>query len=178
MDKQLSDMFLEFGFKETAEVNVQDIDISQDVRNACEQNSCGQVGKNHMCPPNVGNLESYRQFMEKYEKGILFSKVFPLETSEDYMRMMEYGIDFREDCGKLQVQLKKELDDFSFFLAGPCSICESCSALDDELCRFPDEAIPSLEAAGVDVVGLTRKTGLKYNNGSGTMTLIGLLLYN
>lgn len=178
MNTQIQDKIMEFGFTETAAVNVVDIEITQDVRNACEQNSCGQVGKNHMCPPNVGDLESYRQLIQKYDKGILFSKIFPLKTRADYKRMMEYGVDFRTDCQKLQVEIKKELSDFLFFLAGPCTICKECTAINKETCRFPDEAIPSLEAAGVNVVALTKKCDLTYNNGPGTTTLIGLLVHN
>ena len=178
MDRQLQNKFLDFGFKETAMVRIRDIEITQEVRNACEQNSCGQVGKNHMCPPNVGEIDSYRECIEGYEKGILFSQVFPLKTREDYLRMTDYGKDFRGDCRKLQQELKELKIDFTFFLAGPCTICNECTAVKNEVCRFPDEAIPSLEAAGVDVVSLTKKCGLNYNNGPGTMTLIGLLVYN
>lgn len=178
MDKQLQNIFLEHGFIEAVEVPIQDIAITQDVRNACEQNSCGQVGKNHMCPPNVGDLVMYRECIQQYENGILFSQIFPLKTREDYRKMMDYGKEFRADCRKLQKLLNRELDEFLFYLAGPCTICNECTAVNNEPCHFPDEAIPSLEAAGVDVVSLTKKCGLKYNNGSGTMTLIGLLVYN
>lgn len=178
MNQQLQKKILEHGFIEAVEVPMQDIAITQDVRNACEQNSCGQIGKNHMCPPNVGDLENFRQWLQKYENGILFSQVFPLKTRDDYHRMMEYGNDFRESCQNLQMELKEAKCDFSFLLAGPCTICEICTATEKKPCRFPDQAIPSLEAAGVDVVSLTKKSGLNYNNGSGTTTLIGLLVYN
>ena len=178
MDQQLLNKIREHGFIEAVDVSIADIAITQEVRNACEQNSCGQIGKNHMCPPNVGDLDSYRTWLQKYEKGILFSQVFPLKTRQDYQRMMEYGNDFRAACQKLQMELNEAKYDFSFLLAGPCSICKVCTAIENKPCRFPDQAIPSLEAAGVDVVALTKKCGLNYHNGAGTMTLIGLLVYN
>lgn len=39
MDQQLQNRILEHGFIEAVEVQVQDIAITQDVRNACEQKS-------------------------------------------------------------------------------------------------------------------------------------------
>lgn len=51
MDQQLLNKIREHGFIEAVDVSIADIAITQEVRNACEQNSCGQIGKNHMCPP-------------------------------------------------------------------------------------------------------------------------------
>jgi len=38
-------------------------------------------------------------------------------------------------------------------------------------------AIPSLEAARIDVVQLSRDLGMKYNNGADKVTYFGLVVY-
>ena len=65
-----------------------------------------------------------------------------------------------------------------FFQRAAAPSVRNCGILTDDPCRFPDEAMPSLEASGIDVVQLTKDTGLVYNNGPKTMTIIGLILYN
>nr|WP_320026047.1 DUF2284 domain-containing protein [uncultured Acetobacterium sp.] len=144
--------YLERGkFTEIAEIdNINTIHITQEVRDRCADNYCGFYGKNHRCSPAVGDLEHYRQLIKGYGEGLVFSKAYPVKSRYDYQEMLD---------------------------AGTCSICKSCAILTDEPCRFPEDAIPSLEAAGIDVVGLSRSLGMTYNNGADKVTYFGLVLY-
>ena len=49
--------------------------------------------------------------------------------------------------------------------------------MDDQPCRFPDKAMPSLEAYGVNVYQTTKSTELKYINGQYTVTYFSALLF-
>ena len=60
---------------------------------------------------------------------------------------------------------------------GGCGLCERCARRDDEPCRFPDKAMASLEAYGVNVYQTTRSTKLKYINGQNTVTYFSLVLF-
>jgi predicted metal-binding protein len=62
------------------------------------------------------------------------------------------------------------------FGAGGCTICEACAYPD--LCRFPDKAYSSIEAAGIDVTELSRAGGVRYNNGINTVTYFSMILFN
>ena len=62
--------------------------------------------------------------------------------------------------------------------SGGCGVCARCSKLDDEPCRFPERAIPSLEAYGVDVYRTSKNAGLAYVNGPNTVTFFGALICN
>lgn len=171
--------YLESGnFTEIAEIDdINTIHITQEVRDRCADNYCGFYGKNHMCPPAVGDLEHYRQVIKGYGKGLVFSKAYPVKSRYDYQGMVEAGIAFREEIQVINKLAKADQLDCLFFSAGTCSICESCAILTDEPCRFPEDAIPSLEAAGIDVVGLSRSLGMTYNNGADKVTYFGLVLY-
>ncbi len=166
------------GFTEIAAlVDLADIHITDEVRDRCADNYCGFYGKNHMCPPAVGDLDYYRQLIASYDQGLVFSEAYPIKSRSDYKGMIAAGIDFREIIQDINQQARADHQDCLFFTAGTCGICEKCAILDNEPCRFPDQAIPSLEAAGIDVVRLSRDLGMKYNNGADKVTYFGLVLY-
>ena len=58
-----------------------------------------------------------------------------------------------------------------------CRLCEKCAKVTGEPCRFPEKALPSLEAYGVDVYNTTKDTDLKYINGQNTVTFFGMVLF-
>lgn len=165
-------------FTEITEIDdINTIHITQEVRDRCADNYCGFYGNNHMCPPAVGDLDHYRQLIQRYQKGMVFSKVYPVKNRYDYKSMVEAGLAFREEIQEINKLAKADQRDATFFSAGTCGICESCSILTDEPCRFPEQAIPSLEAAGIDVVNLSRSLGMTYNNGADKVTYFGLVLF-
>jgi hypothetical protein len=58
-----------------------------------------------------------------------------------------------------------------------CGKCGSCT-YPDAPCRFPDKLHHSIEGYGIFVGKLAKQTGVKYNNGEGTITYFGALLYD
>jgi predicted metal-binding protein len=42
--------------------------------------------------------------------------------------------------------------------AGPCYFCKECN-VEEEQCRHPERARPSMEACGIDVFSTVKKTG-------------------
>ncbi len=61
--------------------------------------------------------------------------------------------------------------------AGTCRICERCTAMDDEPCRNPKRALPSMAAYGIHVYALAERCGLRYSNGDDTVTYFGAVLF-
>lgn len=176
--ESMKDYLKQADFTEIAELkNIHDIHITQEVRDRCADNYCGFFGKNHMCPPAVGDLDHYRQMIEQYDQGLVFSKAYPIKSRSDFAGMMAAGIAFREIIQEINGKARANHQNCVFFTAGTCGICEKCAILDNEPCRFPEEAIPSLEAAGIDVVRLSRDLGMKYNNGADKVTYFGLVVY-
>jgi len=165
-------------FTEIVEIdNLNIIHITQEVRDRCADNYCGFYGKNYMCPPTVGALDHYRQLLQGYREGLVFSKAYPVKNRYDYKSMVAAGLAFREEIQEINMQAKADQRDCTFFSAGTCGICESCAIQIDEPCRFPEDAIPSLEAAGIDVVSLSRSLGMTYNNGADKVTYFGLVIF-
>nr|WP_282433549.1 DUF2284 domain-containing protein [Desulfosporosinus metallidurans] len=61
---------------------------------------------------------------------------------------------------------------------GPCTFCSRCTFLDNEPCRFPEKALSSVEASGIDVMALEKSSGIPYYNGKNTVSYVGLILFN
>jgi predicted metal-binding protein len=62
--------------------------------------------------------------------------------------------------------------------AGSCQLCPSCSYVDGEPCRRPDDMIVSLEACGINVMSLMKVNNLPYYGGKNTVTYIGGLAFD
>ena len=57
-----------------------------------------------------------------------------------------------------------------------CGRCKSCT-YPDAPCRFPEKLYPSLEGFGFIVSELAAKAGIRYNNGSNTVTYFGAVFF-
>jgi predicted metal-binding protein len=62
--------------------------------------------------------------------------------------------------------------------AGCCSYCDACAYLDGAPCPYPDQALSSLEAYGMNVAALMKKAGMPYNHGKKAVGFVGLILFN
>lgn len=178
MKNCIEEIVEKYQFYEIVSVQPDQILIKEEVRKLCEKNVCGHYGKNYMCPPEVGSLEDFQKRVNAYKKGVLFSQVFKIKSRMDYRNMEEMVETFGENMRAFHIDVKKAGIDGEVYSAGHCTLCKECAALTEEPCRFPSLSMPSLEAAGIDVVKLSLDSGLTYNNGADSVTMIGLLLYN
>lgn len=163
-----------------AVVHVKDILFSQQVREWCKRNACGKYGTNWMCPPGVGDLEELEAAACHYTYGLVMQTVHPLEDSFDFEGMMD-GKEAHEKVFRqvyAHLQSLGELGEMLPLNAGACTLCPRCAYLDEQPCRFPEKAMPSLEAYGIDVVDLVAKCGIPYVNGQNTVSYVGLILFN
>ncbi len=168
---------IEKHFPNCKEASKDSISILEEVRQMCEQNACGQYGKSWTCPPAVDSLDNLKKTLTKFKTFIIVYKVYDLESSFDFEGMLSGVVDFRTSL----LNMKKDFHEgFQFLIlaAGSCFLCKKCGYLDGVKCKHPDDAFISVEACGIDVMGLMKDNGLKYNNGQNTVTYIGAVLYD
>lgn len=168
-----------YGFKEHRELDPGLITIDPAVRAMCKQNTCGQYGNNHMCPPAIKDIDAWKQDIDSFKDAVIVTKVYAVQSSFDLKSMFDGMADFQKTLIRLKKGIVAQFPDREMLLlgAGACMICEKCSHRDDEPCRFPNKALPSLEACGIDVMRLSREVGVKYHNGKNTVTYLGVVLY-
>ena len=161
-------------------VDATKIKFNEDFRKLCEQNSCGSYNKNWMCPPAVGPFNDLKERALGFKQGLLLQTVHPIATSLDWKGMLAGGVNhtkiFRKilDCMENNYNFKEILP----LNAGPCTYCTKCAYLVGEKCKFPDKAVSSVEANGVDVMSLVKDSGIPYNNGKNTVSYVALILFN
>ena len=162
-----------------AEVIAQErIVLSSEFRAICEGNGCGNFGKCWMCPPDVGEIEPMMAQLRTYTHGVLYQTIGQLEDSFDIEGMMEAGNVHAQVGQRIQQAMKQALGEGILHLScGGCHLCPVCAKRDDEPCRHPELALPSLESYGVDVYKTTKDTALPYINGSDTVTYFGMVLF-
>ncbi|HWI54712.1 MAG TPA: DUF2284 domain-containing protein [Desulfobacteria bacterium] len=181
MDALLSDLVkdaLTLNATHATIAEVAKIKFSDDFRTLCEQNSCGQYKRNWMCPPAVGPIKDLKERALDFKRGLLFQTVHQLESSFDWEGMEEgktkHETIFREILEYVQNNYTfKEILPLS---AGPCNYCAKCSYLEGRKCYFPDKAVWSVEANGIDVLALVKDHGIPYNNGMNTVSYVALIL--
>ena len=146
-------------------------------RKICEGNACGKFNRCHMCPPDIGNIEALMGEVKKYPHAVLYQTVGTLEDSFDFEGMMEAGKQHNLCSQAIRQKLEGILPDHLHLTGGGCHLCDRCSKLDDLPCRHPEEALSSLEGYGIDVYRTSQATGLKYINGTNTVTYFGIILF-
>ena len=60
--------------------------------------------------------------------------------------------------------------------AGGCTICEACALANQEPCRYPEDAMASLEAYEFNVTLIGEVSSLRCINGANTVTYFGGVL--
>ncbi|MFR2794548.1 MAG: DUF2284 domain-containing protein [Eisenbergiella sp.] len=166
------------GAKAAALIAVEDISFDTSFRSMCASNACGNYGRSYMCPPDIGEIETLIREAKSYSYALVYQTVGLLEDSYDFEGMMEAGQRhndlaqnvrnlFEQECGKKALHLG----------AGGCHLCPVCGKKTGEPCRFPDRAMSSLEAYGVNVSELAVQCGMRYINGENTVTYFGAVFF-
>lgn len=175
----LASQVLERGAYKANVIETKEIKLDRVFRDICASNSCGMYGKCYMCPPDVGDIDVLMAQVGDYDYALVYQTVTELEDSFDFEGMIEA----KKKSYPLAQSLRKTFDDAKFAKvlhlgAGGCGVCKTCAKQTGEPCRFPDKALPSLEAYGVNVSELAKSAGMKYINGQNTVTYFGAVLFS
>jgi len=160
-------------------VSVDAIELDPIYRDMCAANTCGKYGTCWMCPPDVGDIHTLMAELRTYDHALVYQTVGQLEDSFDIEGMAAAA----QAHNRLTAALKQAYKQEPFFRhlhlgAGGCHVCPVCARQEDKPCRFPDQAIPSLEAYGIQVSQLAELAEMPYINGQNTVTYFGALFFN
>jgi len=160
------------------EVNPETFEITDEVRRACEVNTCGKYNKNWYCPPHTGTVSECQNTIFAFSNGILVQNVYNIEDSWDFEGMSDAGNNHNNMMREIRDILREKDADakIEVYSAGGCNFCKKCTCPDAE-CRFPGKGMYSIEGMGVNVYHLVEKNGLKYINGVNTVSYVGVILF-
>lgn len=144
-DKELRDVARQkSGVKDARVISGKDVETAAWVRLKC-QFGCGCYGQCLVCPPFTPSPEQMRKVLDAYNRAILIH----CEPEADVKAIVA---DLERD-----IFLRGAWKAFALG-AGPCYFCKECN-VEEEQCRYPERARPSMEACGIDVFSSVRKAG-------------------
>lgn len=125
-------------------ISPSEVDTAAWVRLKC-QFGCGCYGQCLVCPPFTPSPEQMRKVLDAYCRAILIH--FDPDT------------DVKATVADLERNIFLRGAWKAFGLgAGPCYFCKDCP-VEEEQCRHPERARPSMEACGIDVFSTVKKLG-------------------
>ena len=174
---QLPERIVEKGAFKAAFVPISEVKTDVSFRAMCESNVCGKYGKCWTCPPDAGNINDLINSLQAFSRVLIYQTVSELEDSFDIEGMYEAGNRHNKLLQSLmEIYNESTLGCKVMHLgAGGCKFCERCAKEDGIPCRFPDKAVSSLEAYGINVSELAKSGGMKYINGQDTVTYFGAI---
>lgn len=126
----------EEGFRRAVLISMDQVVTGSWVRQKC-RHGCERYGKNLQCPPRGMDETRTRELLDSYAWGLLLEGAPP-------------GGEFHAQL--LALEKRAFLSGFpkAFAMgAGHCPVCRQCA--DDNVCRSPGQARPSMEGSGIDV---------------------------
>ena len=177
LQSNIQAMILDCGFTESGIVPKNAIHYYPEIRKICEGNSCRGYAASWACPPAVGTLEECKSRIDSFNSMILFSKKYDLEDSFDFDGMRHGMRDFKKALDALNARLKNLRSEYLLLGNEGCGRCAECT-YPDAPCRFPDLLIHSIEGYGLIVNELANEAGVRYSNGTNTVTFFGAILLN
>ena len=152
---EINELIVKHRFEEYKWLNAKDIIVAQWVRFKC-MFGCRSYGQKASCPPNTLSVNECREFINDFEKAIIFHFAVKLERPED---RYEYCTRLNERL----LDLEREI-----FLAGyykafllfldECRLCKECKKLRNK-CEDKRRSRPTAEGLGVDVFTTARNCG-------------------
>lgn len=148
------------------------------IRAYCIENRCGSYNANHMCPPRVASLEEVEMVLQDFARGFLLQYSRRMDVANDREGAIRTKLEFQRLILRLERRLWKGGATGAWgLIGGDCGLCRTCTAIKDKPCRHPERARTSLEAIGVDVIGLLEKLGLDGRFHPDRITWTGCLLF-
>lgn len=79
----LIELAIRHGFHNASIIDVEQLTFVPEYRRYCEENLCGQYGKNPACPPASGTVEEMADRCRKYSKALVLQLASDCSPSDD-----------------------------------------------------------------------------------------------
>lgn len=156
-------------------INMEKLDFLPAVRDMCAADLCHLYGRCWTCPPHCGTLQEAAAKASTYHRGLLVQSTGCLEDDFDIDSISETEQLQKDRFMQLVTALRVNDPNCLPMSSGGCTMCDICTC-PDAPCRFPDLAIPSMEAYGLLVSQVCADSGLNYYYGPRTITFTACIL--
>lgn len=166
----------EIGFEDACILKAGDLIPKNEVREMCSADRCRAYGRNWTCPPACGTVEECAKRIKSCSSGVLVQTVGKLEDSFDGEGIAAAQKIHLSRFSAMVSRVQTLVKDCLPLAAGTCTRCEVCS-YPDAPCRNPEKAFSSMEAYGLLVSEVCRKSGMQYYKGENTVSFVSCILF-
>ncbi len=163
------------GFEHAGALCMSALKFEPKVREMCSSGRCHSYGRCWTCPPYCGTLEEIAAKATQYHRGFLLQSTGQLEDEFDVETMLKTEALHKKRFASFVALVRECVPNCLPMAAGACGVCTSCTC-PDAPCRFPEQAIPSMEAYGLVVSQVCQDSGIPYYYGKGTLTYTSCIL--
>lgn len=165
----------EIGFTSSGPLDMDALEFRPEVREMCAADKCRSYGRTWSCPPAVGSLENAAARCSRYSRGIIVQTTGKMDNDFDMRSIGNTSRLHRKNFDTFVRQVRQLFPGCMPMGAGACTLCSRCT-YPDRPCRHPGRMFPSMEAYGLVINDVCRKSGLEYNYGPQTMTFTSCIL--
>ena len=169
------DAIAQCGFDSVGECPASALEVRSEVRDMCAADKCQSYGKSWACPPGCGDIDAYQKMIDGKTTCFVAQTVRELEDEFDVETMLEAAEANRDRFEQLRELLAECAPEAKILASGTCTICSPCT-YPDAPCRFPEQRLVSMEAAGLVVGDVCTIAGVPYNHGSDKIAYTGCVL--
>ena len=141
--------------------DVANIVFNTGFRKSCEENRCGNYGRNYTCPPYCGTAEELIGKVKSFSKAFVIVCTEKIDGYEDKKGIELADKRISEVTFLADDYAKENVYEYMMIGGSNCKRCTPCRAVAGEECPYPDKAFVSLSAFCVDIAKLTESCGIR-----------------
>ena len=139
---------------------------------SCKQNICGTYGKNWACAP--GWKDKMDTLGKRFTSCLLMEKRYDVDV-RDKEAVKKAADEFQNIVRRTVLSMRAAGYDCLGFADGACGYCGECAY--PEPCRFPEQLVPSVSAAGINMSRYFESFGKEFSFGDGYYTHYGVIMF-
>jgi len=166
LEKELRSMAMDSGASDLRFIKPSQIITAHWVRLKC-QFGCKNYGTRYTCPPHSPTPEDTRKVLDEYSKAYLIKYEGFLGFDEYPPKRLDAAMtDLSLHVCRAAIDMERHAFLSGYYKAFSygahrCRLCDICDIVQEgKGCRFPKEARPSLESAGIDVFLTAKNAGM------------------
>ncbi|MDO4305199.1 MAG: DUF2284 domain-containing protein [Eubacteriales bacterium] len=169
----------EEGFADAAVIDTEDLQFVPEFRVLCEENDCGNYGKNYGCPPYCGTPKEMEDKVRKYRRAVVFQSRTPVEDIMDpalTKPIKKVHIQKTRRAMKRMEEAGMTMDGFAI-MCGPCNFCATCALQEGNPCPHEDMRFSCLSAYCINATELAGHCNMEMEWGGNMATFFSLYVF-
>ncbi len=175
---ELTHVVMELGATECRFISASLLVPEERIRRYCYQDKCGCYDRHLMCPPRTGTVSEVAKKLQDFISGLVIQYAEKIDVPEDSEGVRRTKLKLHHIILEAEKFLQKKIGPRSSWglIGGTCALCDECAGFRRAGCVDPDRARVSMEALGIDVLGLLKTLHLDNKFYRDKITWTGIVL--